>query len=350
MKRKTRIDEITFLSSFGMILIVLGHSRPAPEPPNVLGAGLFYTIADIFYTFHVPLFFFVSGFLFIYTTRNTTGFDYLAFLKKKVKRLLLPYFLLNTVAFLIKAPLTSYAWNPKALNLTSYFESLVYPSGSAIGYFWFLPTLFLIFTLAPILRSICLSNKTNWYVYITLLLIALHFSSTLIHIKTLNVSGALNYVIYFWSGMLFFVYRKNMHTRHNLTACLLCGALVLFFYFTVDSMDLRLFFCSFCGILMSYYLIIYYTANGLSWLSIINGYSYQIYLLSWFPQAFFRLVMYQEVKVGFWESVLCMFLGGLFLPVLATRIVKRFVPRLGFVVGQELRCHKYSTRAPDLAA
>lgn len=338
MGSRKRIAEVTYLSSFGMILIVFGHSRPAPKAPEVAGADVLYTIANIIYTFHVPLFFFISGFLFIYTTINMTHFDYVAFLKKKIKRLLLPYLLLSTAAFAIKVLLTSYAWNPQAFSLSSYFESLLYPSRNAIGYFWFLPTLFIIFTLAPLLRGSLLMKKRGWYVCLALLLAAFHFSRTLIDIKILNLSGALYYLIYFWSGMLFCVYRKSIDTQYTITAFMFCALLLLFFYFAIDTLYFRQFICSFFGISMAYYLIKGYTVRGLRWFSLIDGYTYQIYLLSWFPQVFFRLVMYQKLHVGFWEPVVCMFFGGLFFPVFATRFTEKFVPKLSCAIGHEMKC------------
>jgi hypothetical protein len=118
---------------------------------------------------------------------------------------------------------------------------------------------------------------------------------------------------------------------------MLCALLLLFFYFAIEAIYFRQFVCSFFGILMSYYLIKGYAARGLRWFSFIDGYTYQIYLLSWFPQVFFRLVMYQKLHVGFWEPVIFMFLGGLFLPVLATRLTERFMPRLSFVIGYEIK-------------
>lgn len=336
MESRKRIAEITHLSSFGMILIVFGHSRPAPKAPEVAGADMLYTIAQIIYTFHIPLFFFISGFLFIYTTINITRFDYFSFIKKKVKRLLLPYFLLSTAAFVIKIPLTSYAWNPMTLSLSSYLESLLYPSKNAIGYFWFLPTLFIIFTLAPLLRESLLTKKKNWYVCCALLLIVFHFSRTLIDIKIVNLSGALYYTIYFWCGMLFFIYRKSVDTRRTMPAFMLCAVLLLLFYFTIETVCFRQFMCSFSGIVMSYYLIKAYTVRGLRWFSFIDGYTYQIYLLSWFPQVFFRVVMYQKLHAGFWGPVVFMFFAGLLLPVCATRFTEKFMPQLSFAIGHKL--------------
>lgn len=76
MEQKDRIEWIDVVKGYGIIAVIVGHiSTP------------FVTVWV--YTFHIPLFFFLSGYLF-----NTNySFDY--FLSRKVKSLLIPYFCLS---------------------------------------------------------------------------------------------------------------------------------------------------------------------------------------------------------------------------------------------------------------
>ena len=85
---KKRIYWIDILKGVGMLLIMLGHA-PIPK-----------FLVPYIYSFHVPLFFCISGFLF--SIKKYTSFGY--FLKSKLKGLLIPYLifsLFNYIAYLI---------------------------------------------------------------------------------------------------------------------------------------------------------------------------------------------------------------------------------------------------------
>lgn len=78
-----RIDWIDSFKAMGIILVVLGH--------NFLPEGVIKYI----FSFHVPLFFFISGYLF--KPQNYSGF--ISFLRKKVGTILLPYFCFFLISY-----------------------------------------------------------------------------------------------------------------------------------------------------------------------------------------------------------------------------------------------------------
>lgn len=83
---KKRIVWIDMLKGWGMLLVMLGH---APLP------GI---LSKYIYTFHVPLFFFISGYLF----KDSRDIELKEFIKKKNKGLLRPYLifsLFNCIVF-----------------------------------------------------------------------------------------------------------------------------------------------------------------------------------------------------------------------------------------------------------
>ena len=72
-----RIEYVDIFRSFGIILMVMGH----------IG---FTTYFDHFiHAFHMPMFFFVSGFFFKSKSKEELSLG--AFLKKKARTLLIPY-------------------------------------------------------------------------------------------------------------------------------------------------------------------------------------------------------------------------------------------------------------------
>lgn len=123
------------LSALAMVMIVAGHADY-----NIL------TVGDLFpyYSFHVPLFMFISGYFY----RQQEEEKPLAYLKKKIRRLLVPYFIWNLVYGLIAWALR--AWGGFTLGELVTFKSLfIEPFLHGYQYLynfaaWFVPVLFLI--------------------------------------------------------------------------------------------------------------------------------------------------------------------------------------------------------------
>ena len=83
-----RMEYIDMMKGFAMILVILGHIWYIPQPLKIC-----------IYFFHIPLFFFLSGFTF--SIKKYTSFK--PFFMKKFKTIMLPYFLLNTGVFMFKS-------------------------------------------------------------------------------------------------------------------------------------------------------------------------------------------------------------------------------------------------------
>ncbi|MDO4803168.1 MAG: acyltransferase family protein [Prevotellaceae bacterium] len=58
MKIEQRIDYLDIAKAICIVLVVVGHFNPSLAPEG------WHTSVDVIYTFHMPLFMFVSGFLF----------------------------------------------------------------------------------------------------------------------------------------------------------------------------------------------------------------------------------------------------------------------------------------------
>ena len=87
MKKQSRIEYIDIFRSFGIIVMVMGH----------IGFGKPF---DFFiHAFHMPMFFWVSGFLFKH--KSTTELSFCRWVFKKIKTLLLPYFIFGIAHYLL---------------------------------------------------------------------------------------------------------------------------------------------------------------------------------------------------------------------------------------------------------
>lgn len=117
MNSKTnRLAWIDYISAIGTVMVFMQHSC-VPK------------ITRIILAFHMPLFFWISGYL--YRVRENDGQDVGKYLVSKTKRLLIPYFFWFTVSHLIAAI------RGAGITSESFIRELLYcPS-------WFLPCLFI---------------------------------------------------------------------------------------------------------------------------------------------------------------------------------------------------------------
>lgn len=119
---------LDYVKSIGIFLIVYGHF-----PSNKF-------VSSFLWTFHVPLFFFVAGFL---SVSNSQEFN----IHKKIERLLLPYVYLYLISVVISFTLKSIGGKP--FDILVFLKSLMGLFWASDGYayfintpLWFLPSLF----------------------------------------------------------------------------------------------------------------------------------------------------------------------------------------------------------------
>lgn len=88
-----RIIALDIAKAICIILVVMGHYVPDNSP------AWYVLVHDVIYTFHMPLFMFVSGYVYIATKKRSTYGD---FLLKKVRRLMVPYLTTSVMVIVIK--------------------------------------------------------------------------------------------------------------------------------------------------------------------------------------------------------------------------------------------------------
>lgn len=309
------------MQAFGIILVVAGHST------YQLGhAGHVPSICRWLYTFHMPLFFFISGYLLKYSnTRKgiqlsdmpALGKD--GFITGKARRLLVPYVIISSVVFIPKTMMSAIALRPVDMSVWSYLGMLLYPHTNVIGYFWFLPSLFLIFCMAYIAAKT--KAKTN-----DSLLIVCLIAVSIVNPGTgfLGLDSALYNAVFFAAGYMF---RKHMLEtvvgRHSATAAAVTFTVSVALMYAPDT-GVRYLLTSFNGILMSVALAHLYVAGRMRFLDHLDGASYTIYLLSWFPQVASQQILMSLVPGITWHVTTALaFFSGLYVPLMVHRWVRK---------------------------
>lgn len=138
---KKRWKEIDVLYTIGIILVLIGHSHSS-DWSTFRGTILEKAILFI-YTFHMPLFFFISGFLF-QNSRSLQDRGYGTWIRDKALRLLTPYLFWSLIAVIPKY----YVENRSFVGVgKAILDVFINPRASAWGHFWFLPVLFLTYAI-----------------------------------------------------------------------------------------------------------------------------------------------------------------------------------------------------------
>lgn len=274
-------------------------------------SGIFRDVNDLLALVRMPLFTFLSGVVYAYRPFTTNVSPYLA---GKARRLLIPMLVVGTTFALIQevTPGTN-------SNVENWYLLHILP----VAHFWFLESIFLIFTLMVPLELLHLFHTKTRFLIILALAIAVHLSG--ISIPYFSISGAIYLLPYFLIGMAFSRY-KNLSALplwlgwFILVAVSVCLALMFFDYIavatrrTIGSLIVGSAAC--VGLFISRF-----KSGILAW---IGGYSYTIYLYHVFFTAAAKLAFenfgIDEINILF----LLALLGGLGGPIVIEILFSRW--------------------------
>lgn len=196
-----RISYIDMAKGIGILLVVLGHSGFASE-----------SLLTWIMSFHMPLFFILSGMLLSHTNASSQNMS--TFLKKKVRTVLIPYFAFSVLSILFSgildfASFGSYLPNALVQTITFY----------GISVLWFLPALFFGETIFLFIRKHT-SLIVSGLLYLTICLITVFSANTYhYHYVTnfenyISVLGAYLIAVFVRTGMAVTFLAIGYYTYH----------------------------------------------------------------------------------------------------------------------------------------
>ena len=204
--------KILFMQIIGIILVVIGHSGP-------IDRSKWQFTFDFIYSFHMPLFFFISGILFYTSVVEKNRFELTYLIKNKAVKLLIPYFIITLIAFIPKIMLSKLAARPiEGLSLQTVVNALFIPANNPIVFFWFLPVIFFIFIYFQILLRFYKKLDKNRATLIIIIISTAIFIITRVYkvdIKFLDIGKTFYYQWYFMLGIVFSVYRDKRTLKQN---------------------------------------------------------------------------------------------------------------------------------------
>ncbi len=372
-----RINWLLILQGWAMLWVVIGHA-PLGEP----GAGPAWETAlyRIAYSFHMPLFMLVSGWLF-YRTRlvgsgggsgssegSGSGWRYGAVLRDKALRILLPGLVFSLVALALKVAFPGEMERQVSLSAGAILHTYLYPYDNALRELWFLVTLFWMFALTPLWRVVLRRPWSQWLVLA--LLVGLWFFP--LRTGLLCLDKVCTHALWFYLGMVVSkedfaarclaprlwlpllagaaIYLLGLYLEYLAGICAGAGAAVsdsgVVESLSPDGLSSGVASTGFAVVVASGWVPVCMSVGTL--LAILGGilfsfgialladrfvprifftfrdYTYQIFLMGIFAQIFVK-ILYRHPLASFPYALvwlLCV-LAGLYLPVLVARLAER---------------------------
>lgn len=224
---ENRTDWVDYAKGIGILLVVYGHVARGLFNANIDMPTAFYHMADsVVYSFHMPLFFFLSG-LFFYRSFSKRGAKKLMF--SKVDTIFYPYVLWSLLQGSIEAVLSNYTNGN--VSFSDVFALLWEPRAQ----FWFLYALFFVFLVSSVVYSIGSKALGMGLFVVTVLLYV--FASflpdvTLINFLTQNL-------VFFSLGVIFTQYALDRFFKSGaaLGVTLILFAFIQWVYHGLWGMD-----------------------------------------------------------------------------------------------------------------
>ena len=320
---KERYNELDLMKGIGIILVYLGHSFNLPE---FEWTKLFLFIGSTIYSFHMPLFFLISGFL----MNNGKEIKLKKYYTHKIKRILVPYFFINLIDFF---PRTLF---PNLVN-SKFDIKEVFFKGTTIT--WFIYTLFMIFMIFPFLEKYIL-KKDRYYLF-GIILILVNYFKTFNKVEIFSINVVVGYLVYFYIGYIIRSIYKNkiINGIWNKNVMFLIFG-VIFLIFSHKSFYLNYFnsiIFALMGILLTLNISLRIKEENSIYdmLKFIGINSLTFYLIEGFITVFYRVVLIKIIPIERGELFVSIFF---MLRILTALIAVKIITKssmLSFLLGAE---------------
>lgn len=284
MTKNNKLEFINFLYVIGALLVVLGHSTANYlgnwGAPNLLESNSAIIVHDYIYTFHMPLFFAISGYVYKFNLDKGKYKDFIPFVSQKARRLLVPYIIIGLFYVSpIKLVLGDYTIN-------NFLKSILINIGLAAGpsQLWYLFSLFNIFVIFYFLNKYFFSGNNKRRNHLIFLLIFVSFTTFInTGLSVFQIEATLNNLLFFHIGYLLCNFQSehaNVGIKTVMFLCLHLLTFILSLYFVIPLLD---FVLTLLGLTAYYFLAIWATKtfknlNNHSSYTTLRKYNLEIYL------------------------------------------------------------------------
>lgn len=312
---KKKINWLLILQGWAMLWVVIGHSPLGLENmPNYV--SVMYKFA---YSFHMPLFIMISGYLFQLTKLSRIegpigGGNFVKIICDKLVRLGIPFLVFTFIAMVMKVMFPGDMARQTSLSIQEFLMAIVNPFDGPLNEMWFVLTILWFFAFAPIWLWASQRKETE-YVLLVLLTI-LHFFHP--EENMLCIRQICSQAVFFYSGILICKHSLDeIGIRHRWH--LFVGGLITYticFAFNISFVIVWGAIAISAG--LAFILDEYLPKTFFSF----RNYTYQIFLISIFVQIAVKMV-YKRVDMPYLIGYIVCILVGLYVPVLISKILEK---------------------------
>lgn len=321
-----KLKFISYAYALGAILVVMGHSTPtgASDMPKIVD-----NIRSFIYCFHMPLFFFIAGFLLKYTT-DFYKKPYSLFIKKKAIRFLSPYLVFSAIGIIPKILLSDFVNDDVSFDWFYVFKAIFNPRENVWGHFWFLPTLLIIFVFSYFLLM-CYKSKP---IYGAIMMLAFLLAVFPVDTNWLAVKDICQQIGYFCSGILccnYIIEKRNSIFRGQFAILAVVVSILLFILVLTNSGSMCAWGGNAISIMIAYlmlyavfYVCVLFERKRVLCFNIFEGKTFTIYILSWPCQAVAEILFNRILNLHWYITSSVMFIVGIGIPLLFIYVYKKF--------------------------
>lgn len=226
-KKKSQMPELDVMKFLGIILVVAGHVTRMYTPqgliPTIEDNYVLELITNVIYSFHMPMFVFVSGMTLAFVSARKSSYHaFWPFVRNKAKRLMIPYFVF--ALFWVLPFMVGYGFR----DFKTYLLNGIILSFDC-RHLWYVWMLFNVFILFYILRTIVERLQIPQY-YIMIVSLLLYVGEAIGGGKLpyFQIDSMLEYQFWFILGYMTMIYRQE--TRMLIPISIIIGFVSAYFY------------------------------------------------------------------------------------------------------------------------
>lgn len=318
--RHDKINWLLILQGWAILCVVTGHApMPAAGTSEVVPEvviGLYRFV----HSFHMPLFIFISGYLF-QMTRIERPLPYPRMIADKLARLGIPLLAFTFAAMVLKTVFAKEVMRPATTSAGSFIDAVLYPGSGPLSEMWFIAAIMWYFALKPVWTI------KGWWSAIPVLLFTASFYAPGAPFRDLfSYREAYHYAIFFCLGVLarrYGVFEKPLRFGIPVAVTAISWGVVAD---TIvpgvtprSCLSLPL-----TGIAASSFAAIAFSRTYPRLFGSFRNYSYQIYLMGIFFQTLVKIAYRHRLLPSYMFAYIVCILIGIYAPVAVSRLAERY--------------------------
>ena len=355
--KKEFLEDVNVGRGIAIIFVIVAHyiTIIGKDFVNVYPKGLYNAelfLYSFIFTCDMPFLMFIAGLM---VHHQRTKLDdlrsYLNFVKKKIDRIMIPYFTYSFIMVPFKYMLREYAFRRPSGSFHDYLLSsikiiLLYPLENPMIVLWFLYTIFIVFALFPLVLKV--SKRLGHPITLALVIC----SSFLPLPDIMNLKNMTAYMVYFYIGYLFAFNRKeNIKVLHSKRYLLISSMILLntiYFVWFKDlyrsNLELAVRLVVIIVSIFSMFEICATIAEkkpmGFSQFSLVGKYSYDVYLNGHLTQIALRVLFINILPLDLITLSFILILGPIYIPIpISYFILRRHELTSRLFLGSHLKYH-----------